>query len=82
MPVQKHNLSITLLLASKAENMSAKHLCCIQTKMYRLYKINGHFSIQSIHFCLDTMHLGSTIRYNLKPSYNELSYKDFPVYLG
>ena len=31
--------------------------CCIQTKMYRLYRkitIYSHFSIQSSHFCLDT----------------------------
>ena len=33
--------------------------------MYRLYRkmtINGHFPIQSIHFCLDTTCLGSTFK--------------------
>ena len=35
---------------------SVPQKCCIQTKMYRLYRkltIYGHFSIESIHFCLD-----------------------------
>ena len=32
--------------------------------MYRFYRkmtINGHFSIESIHFCLDTIFLGSIL---------------------
>ena len=43
--------------------------------------INGHFSILSIHFCLDTTNLGFTLKLFLypKPSNNELSYKEVPV---
>ena len=36
--------------------------CCIQTKMYRLYRkvtIYGHFSVQSIHLYLDAIWLFS-----------------------
>ena len=43
----KHqNLFITLLLGSKAKTVLAKQSCCIQTKMYRIYRkmtIYGHF---------------------------------------
>ena len=55
-----HNLSITLLLGSKAKTVLTGELCCIQTKVYRLYRknsINGHFSVKSIHFCLNTIWL-------------------------
>ena len=77
-----HNFFIlTKLLGSKAKPVLAKQLCCILTKMYRLYKwsfffyiiytffvwtINGHLSIYTIHFCLYTTLLGS----NFKPSCN------------
>ena len=49
--------------------------------MYRLCRkmtINGHFSIYSIYFCLDT-----TLMDVLRPklSSNEMSYKEVPVLL-
>ena len=47
----------SVIAGIQSKNMLADQLCCIQTKMCRLYRkmgIYGHFSIQSIHFCLDT----------------------------
>ena len=44
----QHNLSITLLLRSKAETVLLKLLCYFQSKVYRVYRkmtISGHFSI-------------------------------------
>ena len=37
-----HNLFIRLLLGSKAKIVLAKQLCCIQTRVYRLYRKNGY----------------------------------------
>ena len=57
------------------QNILAKQPCCIQTKMYRLYRkmtINGHFSIQSIHFCLDTTFLGSIIKLSYIQNHAEI----------
>ena len=50
------NLFITQSLGSKTKTVLAKQTCCIQTKMYGLYRkmtINGHFSIWSIYFWWD-----------------------------
>ena len=59
-----HNLFITLLLEFKAKTVLTKQWC-IQTKMFTLYRnmtTNGHFSTESIHFCLDTTLWGTILK--------------------
>ena len=46
-----YNLFITLLLAAKAKTLIAKQQCCMQTKMYRLYKKYFLFN-QYISLCV------------------------------
>ena len=46
-----HNFLIIQLRRFKVKPVLAKQLCCIQTKMYRLYRkmtINGHFVLYDL----------------------------------
>ena len=64
--------------------MSGKQVCCIYTKIYRLYTkktFYGHFSMWSKHVCLDIAYFGLhlwTVFYP-QPRFNDSYYKDAPV---
>ena len=48
-----------------ANTVIAKHLCCVQTRMFRLYRkmtINNKFLYINYTFCLDTTFLGSAFK--------------------